>query len=188
MNLHDWMNITYLREGTARQREAYHALMTLGIFEHLQAYSPVLAGTIPLDIDVPDSDLDIICEVHDLDAFERLIRECFSLYDDFRMRHYDVRGVASVVANFYAEGFMIEVFGLPYPVEAQNAYRHMVVEARLLALGGEKTKQAIRSLKQEGIKTEPAFAQYFGLVGDPYEAMLALYGLDDAILRERLGL
>ena len=40
--------------------------------------------------------------------------------------------------------------------------------------GGEEALQAIRALKMEGIKTEPAFGQYFCLPGDPYETLLTL--------------
>jgi hypothetical protein len=33
----------------------------------------------------------------------------------------------------------------------------------------------IRRLRRAGLKAEPAFARYFGLEGDPYEALLALH-------------
>ena len=50
----------------------------------------------------------------------------------------------------------------------------MVVEARLLELGGDPARQAIRRLKQSGLKTEPAFARYFQLEGDAYQVDLRL--------------
>ena len=57
--LQDWRDLTYLLHGTATQRAAYHALEALQVSALLQALDPVLAGTIPLGIDVPGSDLDI---------------------------------------------------------------------------------------------------------------------------------
>ncbi|MFQ5796001.1 MAG: DUF4269 domain-containing protein, partial [Candidatus Bipolaricaulia bacterium] len=65
----------------------------------------------------------------------------------------------------------------------QNAYRHMAVEARLLAIGGEQARQEIRRLKRTGLKTEPAFACYFNLEGDPYQVLLQLATLSDDELR-----
>jgi hypothetical protein len=50
----------------------------------------------------------------------------------------------------------------------------MAVEARLLALGGEEARVKIQELKRAGLKTEPAFAQYFQLAGNPYQALLHL--------------
>jgi len=41
-------------------------------------------------------------------------------------------------------------------------------------------------LKLAGSKTEPAFAQYFKLEGDPYEVLVQLSYLDDEALRERV--
>jgi hypothetical protein len=41
----------------------------MALFDILLAYDPVLAGTIPLDVDVPGSDLDIICCCADTDVF-----------------------------------------------------------------------------------------------------------------------
>ena len=60
----------------------------------------------------------------------------------------------------------------------------MIAEARLLSLAGESAKQAIRALKKQGIKTEPAFARYFGLLGDPYETLYALADASEAKLRD----
>jgi len=41
------------------------------------APTPVLTGTLPLDIDVESSDLDIIGESHDLAAFEDAVKDAF---------------------------------------------------------------------------------------------------------------
>jgi hypothetical protein len=53
-------------------------------------------------------------------------------------------------------------------------------------MGGASAYTAIRAMKLAGIKTEPAFAQYFRLAGDPYEALVQLSYLDDEALRERV--
>lgn len=166
------------------QQRAQRALESLHVFELLRDYQPVLAGTFPLGIDIPDSDLDILCEVRDFDEFERVIRAAFGEYAGFRVVRESVRGVPSMVVNFDYAGFPIEIFGQPKPVTEQDAYRHLLVEERLLAIGGEAARDAIRALKLAGVKTEPAFTQYFKLEGDPYEVLVELSFLHDAELRE----
>lgn len=42
----------------------------------------------------------------------------------------------AVVASFTAEGWVIEVFGQARPVSEQQGWRHLLIERRLLALGG----------------------------------------------------
>ncbi|MFQ5853604.1 MAG: DUF4269 domain-containing protein, partial [Candidatus Binatia bacterium] len=76
-----WDDISYLANGTERQREVYRVLNALRIFEILSDYTPILVGTIPLDIDVETSDLDIICEVHDRPTFERQVKSAFGGQD-----------------------------------------------------------------------------------------------------------
>lgn len=169
-----WQDISYLLDGNARQRAAYHALCSLRLFSILHDDSPVLVGTIPIAIDIDGSDLDIVCEAVDLAAFERRLTVAFGRREGFRTRNKLVKGVPSVVASFCHAGFLIEVFAQPRPVTEQNAYRHMIVEARLLAMGGEETRREIRRLKRSGLKTEPAFAHYFKIEGAPYEALLKL--------------
>lgn len=169
-----WQDIPYLSEGNERQQAAYRALHALQLFEKLADFTPLLVGTIPLDVDIPDSDLDILCEAHDLMAFAQRVRENFGEREGFRVKEKVVNGLPTLIVNFTHEGFPIEIFAQPRPVSEQNGYRHLLAEARLLEMGGEPSREAIRQLKQNGLKTEPAFARYFGLEGDPYEALLQL--------------
>jgi hypothetical protein len=182
-----WQNIRYLALGNERQQAAYGVLRGLGIFEQLRPYRPVLVGTIPIGVDVPESDLDIVCEAYDLVAFQEHLEGAFGRLNRFQIKAKPVKGVASTIARFVHAGFIFEIFGQPRPVVEQHAYRHMLVEARLLKLGGEPARRAIRRLKQAGLKTEPAFAHYFGLEGDPFETLLALSQVGDEVLHERIG-
>jgi hypothetical protein len=182
-----WQDLSYLRDGNARQREAYRVLQSLDVFDVLCDYTPVLVGTIPIAIDVEGSDLDIVCEAHDSAAFEQRVTGAFGRQKRFEIKRKMIKRMPSVVANFIYGGFRIEVFGQPQPVMEQHAYRHMIVEARLLAIGGERARREIRRLKRCGLKTEPAFARYFNLEGDPYEVLLALSTLDEDELRARVS-
>lgn len=179
----NWLDPTYLAAGTQRQQAAYRTLEGLRLFAILNAYSPVLAGTIPLDVDVASSDLDILCQVNDLEAFERLLSAEFGHLPEFSTRRAPFDHQPTVLADFAFHGERIEIFGQARPVLAQTAYRHLVIEAALLSLGGEHARSAIRGYKQNGEKTEPAFARYFHLEGDPYRALLLVAELDEESLR-----
>lgn len=50
----------------------------------------------------------------------------------------------------------------------------MIVERRLLALDEISAVESIRTLKREGLKTEPAFARFYKLSGNPYEVLYRL--------------
>ena len=78
---------------------------------------------------------------------------------------------------------MVEIFGQDRPVTEQWGFRPMVVEARLLDLGGPGFRNAILALRHQGLKTEPAFARLLGLGGDPYAAVLTLEAWSDSALR-----
>ncbi len=180
IDLHD---LTYLLSGTARQREAYAVIEELGLFRDLAAYTPALAGTVPLGIDVESSDLDIICRARDLVEFSDRVRLLYDHQEAFGLSRQRVRGVESVVARFWYEGWTFELFAQDVPVAEQYACLHLLVEERLLRLGGAAARDAIRELKRQGLKTEPAFARYFGLAGDPYEELARLARAGDEELR-----
>ena len=173
----EWRDLTYLLHGTARQQAAYHALDALQVCHYLRDFDPVLVGTIPLDIDIPESDLDIVCYAPDLDAFAQCLRDNFGHYPAFTWRRKTLNDIPSAMARFDAQGFPIEIVGQPLPVAAQQAFCHMVVEACLLRYGGEAVRQKIRQLKLQGVKTEPAFAAVFALAGEPYYTLFQLSSL-----------
>ena len=69
----------------------------------------------------------------------------------------------------------VEVFAQPVPVYAQHGFRHMVIEGRLLALGGFPLRDRVRALRRAGMKTEPAFARALGLdEANPHQSVLDL--------------
>jgi len=173
-----WQDVCYLLHGNERQRAAHRILKSLRVLDILRDYTPVLVGTVPIAIDVAESDLDIICEAHDLDAFQELVTQAFGRQKGFRLKRKRVNALPVVIAVFDA-GLPIEIFGQPRAVTEQNAYRHMDVQARLLAIGGEKARREIQGLKRAGLKTEPAFARYFDIQGDPFEALLEWSKLDE---------
>jgi len=58
-----WRDLTYLLRSIATQQAAYHPLEALRVFPFHRHFNPMLVGTIPLDIDIPGSDLDMVCSV-----------------------------------------------------------------------------------------------------------------------------
>ncbi|MEJ5104961.1 DUF4269 domain-containing protein [Chryseobacterium sp. MYb328] len=173
----DFTEIEYLKLGNERQKRAYEVLTQYKIFEKLSKYSPLLAGTIPIEIDVENSDLDIICEV-DLRFEEDFLKEIMFtelIPADVRVsvEKTIINEEESITLNFMLEEFSIEIFGQNKPPIEQNAYRHMVAEHKILQEKGEDFKQKIIELKKQGIKTEPAFGILMHLE-NPYEDLLKL--------------
>ena len=74
--MQNWHDPSYLQYGTRRQRQAYQALQSLGVGQILAAYEPILTGTVPLDLDLARSDLDLIGTVLPArqPAFAQLLR------------------------------------------------------------------------------------------------------------------
>ena len=168
----DFDTISYLASGTPRQKQAYEVLIKHSIPEKLKSYTPILVGTIPINIDIEGSDLDVICEYQNKAQFTGHLQAHFSSLPEFELTEVTVNGQETILANFMADGFEIEIFGQPVPVKLQYGYRHMIVEHELLQRKGEAFRQEIISLKKQGYKTEPAFAKALGLTGNPYEELL----------------
>lgn len=163
--------IAYLKNGNVKQQKAYDMLTGSHIMEQLSDFTPVLTGTIPIEIDIESSDLDIICYWRNKEEFKDTL-SLFNKYDDFQMYEREVNSFPTVIARFMIFPFEVEIFGQNIPVKQQASYRHMQVEHAILRERGESFRQEVIALKREGLKTEPAFAKLLSLEGDPYEALL----------------
>lgn len=171
--------INYLIKGNSKQRSAYEALQELQIIEILKDFDPIVVGTIPIDIDINQSDIDIICNSNNLENFEKLVKDAFGNRARFKQRTKMAQNKLSSVSSFEYKKFEFEIFAQNLETVNQNAYRHMLIEYRILQLADERFKREVIKLKEIGIKTEEAFANLLGLSGDPYKAILKLENEND---------
>jgi hypothetical protein len=162
-----------LKSGSQAQQEVFRLLTESRLMHVLLAYHPVLAGTVPLDINIEGSDLDIICQFDDKRQFKELLINEFSNHPKFQTSELLMQGRETVIANFYIEDWEIEVFGQAVSVLKQAAYRHLLAEYSLLKQHGDWLKEEVIKLKKGGYKTEPAFAKALNLPSDPYQALFA---------------
>ncbi|MBB4799998.1 hypothetical protein HNP37_000037 [Flavobacterium nitrogenifigens] len=168
----DFTDISYLKTGNLKQQASFEVLTKYNILENLSDFDPILVGTIPINIDVENSDLDIICYWKNKLEFVEKIKDLFSKENNFTIRENLINNQESVIANFYLDDFEIEIFGQNTPTQEQNGYRHMLVEAQILQSKDENFRLEIIKLKESGLKTEPAFGLLLGLKGNVYEELL----------------
>lgn len=172
----------YLRHGSRQQKEALGAIRSLGIFEILRPFHPVLAGTFPLDLQVHGSDLDVLTQSSDLNAFQEIVQSQFQSQRGFRIGMPAIGGTESFVAGFSYGGFEFEIFCQNRPVLEQDGFQHLLAEYRLLSLAREPFRAAVMELKRSGTKTEPAFASALRHSGDAYAFLRRLAAEPDETL------
>src|SRR5262245_58889810 len=102
------------------------------LFTSLAPFKPVVVGSYPLGVQTETSVLDVICETADRAAFEHALRASFAHAPGFTVRR--IASVRVAVASFTIDGLAVEVVGQSLPTYEQPAFRHLVVEARLLRL------------------------------------------------------
>ncbi|WP_448951722.1 DUF4269 domain-containing protein [Labrys neptuniae] len=169
-----------------RHRPGYlQALHATGLLDLLSAFDPHVAGTPPLGLDLPASDIDILCHAPDAAFFAEIVWKALAGSTAFSLRQWRQHPRA-VIASFLAQGWRFELFASPEPVAEQAGWRHFRVEERLLALGGEVFRARVLQQRRAGLKTEPAFAAVLGLDGDPYQALLDLERASDERLMAAL--
>lgn len=170
--MHVFDTLDYLKSGNFKQQAAYRTLTAHSIFIKLQAFSPILTGTIPINIDTDNSDMDIACYWKDKAAFRQVLTNEFNKYKLFTLNQKLVNNIETIICSFSIDNFTLEIFGQNRPSREQESYRHMLIESEILKTRGENFRKEIIQLKKAGHKTEPAFAKLLALEGDPYEAIL----------------
>ncbi len=167
-----------------RLEQAELALQESAILEILSAYSPTVVSTLWVGLDIPGSDIDIICQYKEPNRFSADVIDCCQQLPEFTIQ----KNESTVVARCQLQAFPLEIFGSPKPIKEQSAYLHFQVMQRLVALASEEFRMQVRCLKREGVKTEPAIAKLMQLSGDPYQAVASLRHLSDDDLSQRLRL
>ena len=164
--------LDYLKDGNEKQRRAHQVLTSHSVFENLVGFDPLLIGTIPLNIDIEKSDLDIICCWKSKNLFIETLIENFAHHHGFLLTEKKIAGHETIIATFQIDQFEIEIFGQNRPTKQQEGYRHMMIEHKILSNNDETFRQKIIYLKKTGLTTEQAFAKQLDLVGDPYQALM----------------
>jgi hypothetical protein len=168
----DFSTIEYLKNGNQKQVLAYEILTRNNVLERIAEFDSILVGTIPINIDIENSDLDIICYWKNKTDFKTKIQDVFGNEKEFKIQETHIDNLETVIANFRIDPFEIEIFGQNIPTKNQNGYKHMLIESQILASKDENFRLEIIKLKQKGYKTEPAFGLLLGLKNDPYLELL----------------
>ncbi|MCL6217606.1 DUF4269 domain-containing protein [Zunongwangia sp. M21534] len=153
----DFKNLDYLKHGSTIQQLAYHELSVLKIMWVLDEFHPVLTGTIPLDIAISSSDLDISCTVKNHDEFKQKLFKNYAEQSDFSFKTTSRFGETASICCFEGEHFKIEIFGQHLEVTQQNAYRHMIIDHKILKENDNNFSREIIKLKREGLKNRACF-------------------------------
>ena len=69
----NFLTLDYLKNGSEIQKRIFEVLKNHQIFQKLNAYKPILAGTFPIGINIDGSDLDIILETRNLETLKKLL-------------------------------------------------------------------------------------------------------------------
>jgi hypothetical protein len=168
----DFTNIKFLQYGSERQIEVYQLLQESKLLILLEPYNPILVGSIPLQLDLPASDVDIICQFKSKNQFMNHISRMFNQEAQFIVKEFFMYGIETVTANFQIKGVEVELFAQEIPTKEQMGYKHLLIEYELLKLYGEPFRKQILELKKNGSTTEEAICKILGIEGNPYISLI----------------
>ena len=83
--MQDFLTIDYLEHGNEIQQNVFHLLCNHQILEKLDTYKPIVVGTIPIEINIENSDIDIIGETSNFEKATNHLTENFSHYFEFKI-------------------------------------------------------------------------------------------------------
>lgn len=176
----------FLQSGTPKQQELARDLEDWKILKSLHGFKPTLAGTIPLDIDTDSSDVDILVKFNIPAHLQKICYAKFRNLSNYSFSEKTIALRATLICRFETKKFRYEIFGQSVEPTDQYAWIHMMVENRFLTLADPTFREEIRSLKKQGIKTEPAFCKVLDLKGDPYKTLVQWNQKSDEEFRDLL--
>lgn len=162
----------------------FSALQKTDILKILRPFSPLLAGSFPLNVNLSNSDLDILICIDDLRVAEEFLSEKLGHFQNFRCEEILVKNRPTLLVSFSFQGLNFEIFGQNQPTVMQEAYLHFLIEERLLKIGDEAFFQKIIEARARGLKVEAAFAKTLELRGDPFDETLALQKQSNVNLKD----
>lgn len=162
-------------------QKVWSAVSNSKILNHFKSHYPLIAGTFPLGVNIPTSDVDVLLYSDNLQALEEKLKNQYSNQSDFEISQTEVDGLPTLICQFNWENVPFEVFAQKRHPVKQKAYRHFLIEERLLKLGGDHFYQKVLSARGGGLKTELAFGKVLGL-DNPYEELLTLQKLPNRSL------
>lgn len=110
-----------LKNGNQKQIRAFEILTQNKILLNLVEFDPILVGTIPINIDIENSDLDIICYWKNKIDFIEKLHSFFARENDFTIREAIINESESVIVNFKIDDFEIEVLDKTFPPKIKMA-------------------------------------------------------------------
>lgn len=163
--------------------KVWQAIGESKILKLLKDLNPLIAGTFPLGVDIATSDVDILVETKNLTDLEGLLKQNYGSCEAFALSRIDMDHLPTLICNFTFNGIPFEVFAQDRPAVKQTAYRHFLIEERLLKFGGDAFYQKVLQARAFGLKTELAFGEVLNLELDPYVTLLNLQKLPSGSLK-----
>lgn len=168
-------------------RSIFNNLKKLNILKDFKKHKALVAGTFPLGLNVADSDIDILLTSEDLKYTLSELKSKYGSYDEFKYEYVEAQSLDSLVVNFKFEGIEYEVFVQETSSVQQWAYKHFLIEERLLKYGGSPFKEKVLKLRQQGFKTEAAFCEALNIkYTNPFDSLLELFYFSEETLNAYL--
>lgn len=177
----------YLNDGNETQKKLFHDLEAWKILKSLHGFKPTVVGTIPLGIDLPNSDVDILTKFNLPSHLVKICYAKFRNFENFHLEEKNLHGEPTILVKFKTKWFHYEIFGQKVEPTLQDGFIHMKVEERILNIAPRSFRDKILELKKAGMKTEPAFSKLLGLSGDPYKQILELAHATDTELKQLIS-
>lgn len=157
--------------------KVWQAVCESQVLKHFKTCSPLIAGTFPLGVDIATSDVDVLLQSKDLKSLDVELRQHYALCEGFEINLIEMDHLPNLICNFTFNQIPFEIFAQDRPAVKQTAYRHFLIEERLLKFGGDAFFQKVLQARAFGLKTELAFGEVMNLETDPYVALLNLQKL-----------